>query len=51
MGSDMEVTDRLSAGIIRLPIWVGMTEQEQDYVIQAIHEEIGSGRGRILKAQ
>lgn len=34
----MDNTDRLSSSLIRLPLWMGMTEEEQAYVIEATKE-------------
>jgi len=37
---DMKNTNELSERLIRLPLWVGMTEAQQDKVFKAIHTGI-----------
>ena len=36
----MANTDRLSAGVIRLPMWVELSEQQQDFVIESVIAEL-----------
>jgi dTDP-4-amino-4,6-dideoxygalactose transaminase len=38
VAGDLPVTERVSRTLIRLPIYPSLTEHEQDYVIQALHE-------------
>lgn len=39
-GSSMDVTNRLSEGLVRLPMWAGLSTEDQDEVIQAVYEEL-----------
>ena len=36
----LEVTDRVSASLLRLPVWVGMSDAQIDHVIEAVHEAL-----------
>lgn len=38
VASDMTVTESVFAGLIRLPLWVGLRVEELQYVIHAIEE-------------
>jgi dTDP-4-amino-4,6-dideoxygalactose transaminase len=35
------VTDRVSAGLLRLPLWVGMSDAQIDHVIEAAYDALG----------
>lgn len=39
---DLRHTDRLSARLVRLPLWAGMGPAETDRVIEAVREAVGS---------
>lgn len=36
----LEVTDRVSANLLRLPLWVGMSDAQIDHVIEAVHDAL-----------
>lgn len=38
---DLPLTDTLSAGIIRLPLWIGLTNDQQDFVIDQLTQALG----------
>lgn len=38
---DLEVTVRLSERLIRLPLWVGLSEEQQDKVVQVLNDAVG----------
>jgi dTDP-4-amino-4,6-dideoxygalactose transaminase len=35
---ELPVTDRVSARLIRLPVWVGMTDTQIDHVVASVHQ-------------
>lgn len=37
---DLDTTNRQSAKLIRLPLWVGLSKEQQDKVIQVLHSSI-----------
>lgn len=37
----MDVTNRVSRSIIRLPLWVGLKKQQQDFVVDILNKELG----------
>jgi dTDP-4-amino-4,6-dideoxygalactose transaminase len=37
----LEVTDRVSARLLRLPLWVGMSDAQIEHVIQAVYDALG----------
>jgi dTDP-4-amino-4,6-dideoxygalactose transaminase len=39
---DLEVTRRTSDGLVRLPLWAGMTDDDLAHVVDAVHEALGS---------
>lgn len=36
----LEITNRLSERLLRLPLWVGLTDEQQDKVIQVLHNSV-----------
>jgi dTDP-4-amino-4,6-dideoxygalactose transaminase len=36
----LDVTDRVSASLLRLPLWVGMSDAQVDRVIEAVHDAL-----------
>jgi len=41
---DLPVTDRVSAQLVRLPLWVGMTDRQLDRVVEAVHDVLRPAR-------
>ncbi len=39
-GSVMNVTNDLSERLVRLPLWVGLTQQQQEYIVQSLGDAI-----------
>lgn len=42
---DLSVTDRISAGIVRLPLWPGMTEAQIARVVESLQRGLEGARG------
>ena len=43
---ELEVTDRQSERLIRLPIWIGLTEAQQNRIVEAMRKSIMTRSGR-----
>ncbi|MGY8814483.1 MAG: dTDP-4-amino-4,6-dideoxygalactose transaminase [Gammaproteobacteria bacterium] len=43
-GSDMRITDDVSGRIVRLPIWSGISESEQCFVVDTLKDAISNSR-------
>ena len=39
---DLSKTENLSSRLVRLPLWIGLTNQEQDYVLESVGEVLKS---------
>ena len=37
---ELPVTDRTSESLLRLPLWVGMSDKQIEHVIAAVHREV-----------
>jgi dTDP-4-amino-4,6-dideoxygalactose transaminase len=46
---DLEVTNRLSERLIRLPLWVGLSDEQQDRVVEVLRNAVADSTTRALK--
>ena len=40
---DLPITDSISERLIRLPLWIGLTLDQQNYVVKSLSSAVGKG--------
>lgn len=49
-GSTMAMTNDLSERLVRLPLWIGLTLQQQEHVVQSLGDAVDAGRHQQVRA-
>lgn len=44
VSGSMALTENLSERLVRLPLWLGLTQEQQEHVVQSLGEAMASGR-------